>query len=83
MNGVLRPELAGAEVEIIGKQVSGERVVSYYVLIPGVKFSVKLPARLVEGVALDDSRVTCHTPSRVTVTNHVTKRSLRRMPRMF
>ena len=50
VTGVLRPELAGVEIKIVGKQVSGERVVAYYVLLPGHRFAVKLPARLVERV---------------------------------
>lgn len=79
LRGILRSELAGVEVRIVGRQVVGGRLVSLLVLLPGSKFMTKVPPWMVES---DDTSVTCHAPSRVTVTNHVTKRPLKRVPRM-
>ena len=68
LEGILRPEFAGAEVLIVGRQICGGRLMSIDVVLPGRPFSTKLPPRLVESTPPDASRVACHAVSRVTVT---------------
>ena len=79
LRGMLRSEFAGSQVEVFSCQVIDGRVISFEILLPGRKFTTKVPASIVQ---VANGSVTCHAPSRVTVTNHVTKRPLKRVLRM-
>ena len=46
--GVLRPEFAGVEVDVVGRQYAGGRLISFDVVLPGKRFCTKVPAKLVE-----------------------------------